>query len=121
MDIFKFIKKIQESLFFSNGQKESEKNETIKFPPNFTWGTATAAFQIEGHPDEYHEKLSDWAEWLDKPEKVKSPNGAGLAVKHHEKLEEDLTLINDLGANAYRFSFNWAAYIGDLMIFTKRL
>jgi beta-glucosidase len=109
MDIFKLIKKIQESLFFSNGHKESEKNKPIEFPTNFTWGTATAAFQIEGHPDEYREKLSDWAEWLDKPEKVKSPNGAGLAVKHYEKLEEDLTLINDLGADAYRFSFNWAA------------
>jgi beta-glucosidase len=109
MNIFKFTKKIQENLFFSNGQKKSEKDGPIKFPPNFTWGTATAAFQIEGHPDEYREKLSDWAEWIDKADKVKSPNGAGLAVKHYEKLEEDLTLINDLGADAYRFSFNWAA------------
>ncbi|MFM7457827.1 MAG: family 1 glycosylhydrolase, partial [bacterium] len=98
MDIFKFIKKIQENLFFSNGQKKSQTEsaqngvvqKSLEFPPNFTWGTATAAFQIEGHPDEYREKLSDWAEWLDKPEKVKSPNGAGLAVKHYEKLEEDL-------------------------------
>jgi beta-glucosidase/6-phospho-beta-glucosidase/beta-galactosidase len=100
MDIFKFTKKIQENLFFSTGQKESGKNEPIEFPTNFTWGTATAAFQIEGHPDEYREKLSDWAEWLDKADKVKSPNGAGLAVKHYEKLEEDLTLINYLGADA---------------------
>ena len=120
MDIFKFTKKIQENIFFRKGQKKSEKNQaesvqnevlqkSLEFPANFTWGTATAAFQIEGHPDEYREKLSDWAEWLDKPEKVKSPNGAGLAIKHYEKLEEDLVLINDLGADAYRFSFNWAA------------
>jgi len=80
-----------------------------KFPENFLWGTATAAFQIEGHPEEYAKKLSDWAYWIDRTDKVKAPNGAGYAVKHYEHLVEDLHLINDLGAGAYRFSFNWAA------------
>ncbi|MCH2227503.1 MAG: glycoside hydrolase family 1 protein [Candidatus Caenarcaniphilales bacterium] len=83
-------------------------SNTLKFPKNFLWGTATAAFQIEGHPDEYAQKLSDWAQWLDKPEKVLPSNGNGDAVKHIEHLEEDLALIHDLGAGAYRFSFNWA-------------
>ncbi len=81
---------------------------TLKFPKDFLWGTATAAFQIEGHPDEYSQKLSDWAKWIDEPGKVLTPTGNGDAVKHLEHLDEDIALIQKLGAGAYRFSFNWA-------------
>jgi len=106
MGISKFIQQILNPAS-SQSQKDSLSKE-IKFPSDFTWGTATAAFQIEGHPEEYSQKLSDWAEWLDTG-KVKAPTGSGLAIKHYEKIDEDLKLINDLGAGAYRFSFNWAA------------
>jgi beta-glucosidase len=79
-----------------------------KFPKNFTWGTATAAFQIEGHPDEYALKLSDWSKWIDREDKVLRPTNDGKAVKHYEKMSEDIDLIKNLHNNAYRFSFNWA-------------
>ena len=94
---------------FTNWFSDTSVTDVNKFPENFLWGTATAAFQIEGHPEEYSQKLSDWAHWLDRADKVKAPNGGGAAIRHYEHLEEDLNLINGLGAGAYRFSFNWAA------------
>jgi len=75
-----------------------------KFPAGFIWGAATAAYQIEGHPDEIKHKLSDWSRWT----KVLKPTGKGQAVKHIEHLDEDIALIKNLNLGAYRFSFNWA-------------
>jgi 6-phospho-beta-glucosidase len=80
----------------------------LKFPNKFFWGTATAAFQIEGHPEEYLGKLSDWSEWIDREDKVQKPTNEGRAVEHYQHLHEDTQLIKDLNTNAYRFSFNWA-------------
>lgn len=83
-------------------------SQSLKFPNKFFWGTATAAFQIEGHPEEYLGKLSDWSEWIDRPDKVLAPSNQGRAVDHYQHLHEDINLIKDLGSNSYRFSFNWA-------------
>lgn len=80
----------------------------LKFPENFSWGTATAAFQIEGHPEEYLAKLSDWSEWIDREDKVLRPTNDGRAVDHYEHVLEDLELIRGLNSDSYRFSFNWA-------------
>ncbi len=80
----------------------------LKFPNKFYWGTATAAFQIEGHPEEYLAKLSDWSEWIDREDKVQRPTNQGRAVDHYEHMIEDVSLIKGLNNNSYRFSFNWA-------------
>lgn len=80
----------------------------LKFPENFYWGTATAAFQIEGHPEEYLAKLSDWSKWIDREDKVLKPTNDGMAVNHYEHVLEDVDLIRGLNSNCYRFSFNWA-------------
>lgn len=80
----------------------------LKFPNKFFWGTATAAFQIEGHPEEYLAKLSDWSEWIDREDKVLRPTNNGRAVNHYEQMIEDVNLIKGLNTNSYRFSFNWA-------------
>jgi beta-glucosidase len=82
--------------------------KSINFSKDFTWGAATAAYQIEGHPEEAKDKLSDWSIWRQESGKVLAPDGAGLAVKHYEKLEEDLDLLAELKVDSYRFSFNWA-------------
>ncbi len=78
-----------------------------KFPDAFTWGAATAAYQIEGHVDESKLGLSDWSHWI-RTNKVLKPTGDGHAVKHIEHLDEDIALIKELNLKAYRFSFNWA-------------
>ena len=89
-----------------NGMMSSQP--ILKFPNKFYWGTATAAFQIEGHPEEYLAKLSDWSEWIDREDKVLKPTNEGRAVEHYQHLHEDLELVRGLNNNAYRFSFNWA-------------
>lgn len=86
----------------------NNKKSILKFPNKFRWGTATAAFQIEGHPEETLGKLSDWSEWLTREDKVRKPTNDGNAVNHYEHMMEDVELIRGLNNNSYRFSFNWA-------------
>lgn len=88
----------------------------ITFPQGFLWGTATAAEQLEAT------EASDWAELI-----RKSYAGEGKPVQdagvhdlhkyppevirrktaHNEKYAEDIALMREMGANAYRFSIAW--------------
>ncbi len=64
--------------------------------PDFLWGVATSAFQLEGSP------YADWALW--DPVLKSKPD-----VTHHYRLfREDLKLLKELGVNAYRFSVEWS-------------
>jgi len=92
----------------ANKPKYMHDNFVLEFPEDFAWGTATAAFQIEGHPEEYLAKLSDWSKWIDREDKVLRPTNDGRAVNHYEHMIEDVELIRNLHSDAYRFSFNWA-------------
>ncbi len=66
------------------------------FPEGFLWGVATSAFQLEGSP------YADWASW-DSILSIKPD-----VTNHYSLYKEDLTLLNELGVNAYRFSLEWS-------------
>lgn len=72
------------------------------FPRGFTWGTATAAHQVEGG-----NWNNDWWQWEHTPG---SPcvEPSGDACDHYHKYKTDLTLLAELGFNAYRFSLEWS-------------
>jgi beta-glucosidase len=68
----------------------------IRLPDDFLLGTATAAHQIEGHTS------NDWTRF----EPRVPPSGA--ACDHWNRVNEDIALMVELGANAYRFSIEWS-------------
>lgn len=73
-----------------------------QFPPNFLWGAATAAHQVEGN-----NKHSDF--WLmENMEGSMFKEPSGDAVEHYRLYREDIELLAKLGLNAYRFSIEWA-------------
>ncbi|MFL2982886.1 MAG: family 1 glycosylhydrolase [Candidatus Neomarinimicrobiota bacterium] len=87
---------------------ENINTSDIHFPSNFAWGTATAAHQVEGNNTN-----NNWHEWehsLD--ENGNSPihnnDKSGLAANHWNLYLEDISLMNDLGVNHYRFSVEWS-------------
>ena len=74
----------------------------LSFPPDFLWGAATAAYQVEGGNTN-----SDWWDWERAPgSPVAEP--AGNAVEHYTRYPQDIGLIASLGLNTYRFSIEWA-------------
>ena len=77
-------------------------NEILEFPQDFVFGVATAAYQVEGHIE------NDWSEW-ERAGKLKDPAmRCGKSVDHWNRYEEDLTLIQNVSATAYRMSLEWA-------------
>lgn len=108
-------------------------NFNFAFPPNFLWGAATAAHQVEGG------NYNDWSEW-EKENAQKLANTAkerlmaqtkylgtilgwnkiktqaknpqnylsGLTCDHYHKFKEDFDLAKKLNHNAHRFSVEWS-------------
>jgi beta-glucosidase len=68
----------------------------------FLWGTAGAAYQIEGA--NYASDL--WLLEHVKPTVFRTPSGD--ACDTYNRIEEDLDIVRDLGFNAHRFSIEWS-------------
>lgn len=78
------------------------------FPEGFLWGTATAAFQIEGSPAADGKGESNWDRFSHTPGKINDGSTADVACDHYRRWREDIGLMEWLGVNAYRFSVCWS-------------
>ncbi len=79
----------------------------MNFPDGFVWGTATAAYQVEGAADEDGRGPSIWDTFSHTPGNVFHGDTGDIACDQYHRLEEDLDLMTDLGLQAYRFSVAW--------------
>ena len=77
------------------------------FPPGFTWGVATAAFQIEGATAADGRGRSIWDTFCAEPGRVKGGDTGEVACDHFSRYREDVALLADLGVDSYRFSVAW--------------
>ena len=78
-----------------------------QFPDDFRFGTATAAFQIEGGVTEGGRTPSIWDTFSALPGTIANGDTAEVACDHYHRLDEDLELLGALGGETYRFSFSW--------------
>ena len=77
------------------------------FPPDFVWGVATSAFQIEGAAQADGKGESIWDRFCRQPGAIADASNGDVACDHYHRLDADLDLIAALGVNAYRFSVSW--------------
>ncbi len=80
----------------------------MTFPSNFTWGVASAAFQIEGANQTDGRGRSIWDDFCDQPGKVFDGHTGEIACDSYHRYDEDVELMNQLGAGGYRFSISWS-------------
>jgi beta-glucosidase len=78
-----------------------------RFGADFTWGTATSAFQIEGAAQEDGRGESIWDRFCLTPGHIADGSNGDVACDHYHRLDADLDLLRDLGVRAYRFSIAW--------------
>jgi beta-glucosidase len=81
--------------------------EGLPFPAGFTWGAATAAYQIEGATTEDGRGPSVWDTFSHTPGKVRGGDTGDVACDSYHRYPEDADLIKSLGLSAYRFSIAW--------------
>ncbi len=79
----------------------------LRFPTNFVWGAATAAYQIEGGWNEDGKGESIWDRFSHTPGKIINADTADVACDHYHRYREDIALMRQLGLKAYRFSVSW--------------
>ncbi|UUE27814.1 beta-glucosidase [Rhodococcus qingshengii] len=84
------------------------RQPTPEFPTSFVWGTATAAYQIEGAVAEDGRGPSIWDEFCDRPGVVVGGDTGTVAADHYHRWESDIELMNQLGLDAYRLSLSWS-------------
>ena len=78
------------------------------FPSDFTWGVATAAYQVEGAVMEGGRGPSIWDTFTHTPGLSFNGDTGDIAADHYHRWEEDLDLLVTLGVPAYRFSLSWS-------------
>jgi beta-galactosidase len=78
-----------------------------EFPPDFLWGAATAAYQVEGatHADGRGESV--WDRFAATPGKVRGGDTGEIACDFYHRYPEDIALMRELGLGAFRFSISW--------------
>ncbi|MEM9602605.1 MAG: GH1 family beta-glucosidase [Pseudomonadota bacterium] len=86
-------------------------SNAFDFPPDFVWGTATSAYQIEGATDVNGRGESIWDRFCTVPGAIADGSDGRIACDHYHRYREDVDLIATLGFNAYRFSIAWPRVI----------
>ena len=77
------------------------------FPAEFAWGFATSAYQIEGAAFEDGRGPSIWDTFARQPGAISDGTTGDVACDHYHRYADDVRLMADLGARAYRFSVSW--------------
>jgi len=80
---------------------------TDGFPDDFIWGCATSSYQIEGATQEDGRGLSIWDSFSHTPGKVAEGHTGDVACDSYHRYQEDIALLRELNARAYRFSTAW--------------
>src|SRR5262245_52229724 len=86
---------------------ESTTSVNRRFPDGFAWGVATSSYQIEGAWNEDGKGESIWDRYAHTPGLIKNNENGDVANDHYHRYREDVALMKDMGANAYRFSVAW--------------
>jgi beta-glucosidase len=76
-------------------------------PAGFTFGVATASYQIEGAVHEGGRGVSIWDTFSHTPGRVLGGDTGDIACDHYHRYAEDVALMRDLGVDSYRFSVAW--------------
>jgi len=79
----------------------------LSFPDGFTWGAATAAYQIEGAVTADGRGTSVWDTFSHLPGKIRRGDTGDIACDSYHRYREDVALMAGLGLADYRFSVSW--------------
>ena len=82
--------------------------ELDKFKDDFLWGSASAAYQVEGAWDQDGKGKSIWDIYTKQPGTTYKNTNGDIAVDHYNRYKEDVALMAEMGLKAYRFSIAWS-------------
>src|SRR5579875_3285711 len=81
--------------------------ELHRFPDDFLWGTATAAYQVEGAVHEDGRGPSIWDTFSHTSGKTYQGQTGDVADDFYHRYKEDIASMKELGTKIFRFSIAW--------------
>lgn len=78
------------------------------FGQDFLWGTATAAFQIEGAWNEDGKGPSIWDTFSHKKGNVLNNDNGDVACDFYRNYDSDIGLVQEMNMDVFRFSTSWS-------------
>ena len=89
------------------GASEQAAEASPSFPKDFLWGTATAAFQVEGAWKEDGKGESNWDRFSHMQGKIRGAATADVACDDYHRYKQDIAIVKQLNLKSYRFSIAW--------------
>lgn len=81
-------------------------------PNDFSWGTSTAAYQIEGAHNIDGKGPNIWDTFSKIEGTMRDGHNGDIACDHYHKYKEDIQLVKNLAPN-YRFSISWSRVLPE--------
>jgi beta-glucosidase len=89
------------------GSGEALRRLASRFPPEFVWGVATSAYQIEGAVARDGRGDSIWDVFCRREGVIRDGTSGDPACEHYDRFASDIGLVADHHIPAYRFSVAW--------------
>ncbi|XP_063990557.1 myrosinase 1-like [Diachasmimorpha longicaudata] len=84
------------------------EEDYLKFPPGFSIGSASSAYQVEGAWNVSGKTPSVWDWFTHKKDSTVMDQATGdIACDSYHKYKEDIAMMKDIGFRHYRFSLSW--------------
>ncbi|MCS6981504.1 MAG: GH1 family beta-glucosidase [Flavobacteriales bacterium] len=84
-----------------------------QFGKDFLWGTATAAYQIEGAWNKDGKGPSIWDAFTHRRGTIKTGENGDVACDFYHRYPQDLDLLRSLGFDVFRFSLAWSRILPE--------
>ncbi len=81
--------------------------------PDFVFGVASAAAQVEGAADEDGRTPSTWDVFAARPGTIRDGSTPALTTDAYHRFDEDLALLRGADVDASRFSLSWSRLMPD--------
>jgi beta-glucosidase len=85
----------------------------VQFPAGFSWGTATASYQVEGAWDQDGKGESVWDRFSHTDGTIQNGDTGDVACDQYRRFKEDIAIMKQLGMRGYRFSIAWPRIFPD--------
>jgi beta-glucosidase len=79
-----------------------------RFPSDFLWGMASAAYQVEGAWNLDGKGESNWDRFSHTVGKVKGGATGDVSCDQYHRFKEDVAILKQLHQKSYRFSTSWS-------------
>ncbi|CAK9328041.1 unnamed protein product, partial [Citrullus colocynthis] len=79
------------------------------FPKGFVFGSASSAYQYEGAAFKYGKGPSIWDTYThNHSDRIQDQSNGDVAADQYHRYKEDVSIMKQIGFNAYRFSIAWS-------------